>query len=80
MYKVIEYFTDLHDKEYPYNVGDVFPREGIKVTEERFNELAGSSNRRGIPLIALVEEPKVEEPKAKPKKAPAKKAKKTAEE
>ena len=83
MYKVIEYFTDLHDKEYPYNVGDVFPREGIKVAEERFAELAGSSNRRGIPLIALVKEPEVvKEPKAvaKPRKAPAKKAKKTAEE
>ena len=84
MYKVIEYFTDLHDQDHPYNVGDTFPRKGITVTDERLKELAGSSNRRGIPLIEFVgdEQKPAEE---KPKKAPAKKAttpkaKKTAEE
>lgn len=54
MYKVIEYFTDLHDKDYPYNVGDSFPREGIKVTKERLAELAGKDNERGRPVIELV--------------------------
>ena len=84
MYKVIEYFTDLHDKDHPYNVGDTFPRKGITVTDERLKELAGSSNRRGIPLIALVEDeqkPADEKPKKAPaKKATTPKAKKTAEE
>lgn len=71
MYKVIKHFTDLHDNGYPYNVGDVFPREGVSVTDGRLAELAGSTNKQGVPLIQLVEEPK---------KAPAKRAKKAAEE
>ena len=54
MYKVIEFFTDLHDKDHPYNVGAPFPREGIKVTKERLAELTGSSNKRGRPVIELV--------------------------
>ena len=73
MFKVIEFFTDLQDGEYAYEVGDEYPREGLEVTEERINELMGDSNRRGIPLIEEVEEPKVEEPEeAKPKRKPKK--------
>jgi len=68
MYKVIKYFTDLHDNNYPYNVGDVFPRDGLTVGEGRLAELAGSNNKQGVPLIKVV------------KKAPAKKAEKPAEE
>lgn len=52
MYKVIKHFTDLHDNDYPYNVGDVFPRSGVEVTEGRIAELAGSDNKQGQPLIA----------------------------
>lgn len=68
MYKVIKYFLDLQDNNHEYNVGDVFPHDGLPVSEERLAELAGSENRQGTPLIQLVEE--------KPKK---KRAKKTAE-
>lgn len=76
MYKVIKFFTDLHDNDHPYNVGNIFPRSGVTVTEKRLAELAGSNNKQGQPLIELVEAPKA----ATPKKAPAKKsAKKTAE-
>ena len=39
MYRVIEYFTDLHDDDHEYREGDVFPREGIKVSKERLEEL-----------------------------------------
>lgn len=77
MYKVIKYFIDLHDANHPYNVGDDFPRSGVRVSDERIAELAGSNNRQKQPLIQLVEEP-AEAPKAK--KAPAKRAaKKTAD-
>lgn len=62
MYRVIEYFEDLQDNGQPYNVGDVFPKGDKKVTEERLNELATDKNRRHIPLIKKVEEPKVEKP------------------
>ncbi len=54
MYRVIHYFTDLHDKNHPYNVGDFFPREGITVSEERLAELAGEDNKQGKPLIEQV--------------------------
>lgn len=78
MYKVIKFFTDLLDNNHPYNVGDVFPHEGCSypVSEDRLAELAGSSNKQGVPLIELVKEPV----KEAPKKAPAKRAKKTTEE
>lgn len=73
MYKVIKFFTDLQDNNYPYNVGDIFPRTGLKVSAERLAELAGSENKHGVPLI-------VKEADEAPKKAPAKRAKKTTEE
>jgi hypothetical protein len=78
MYKVIKYFTDLHDNDRPYNVGDIFPRKGIAVSQERIAELASNNNKQGQPLIELVKEATEAET---PKKAPAKKnaAKKTAE-
>lgn len=56
MYKVIKFFTDLHDNNYPYGVGDTYPRQGLTVTEGRIAELAGSNNKQGQPLIELVEE------------------------
>lgn len=56
MYKVICYFTDLQDGEYPYNVGDVFPRDGLTVRKERLKELSGKNNKQHKPLIKFVEE------------------------
>lgn len=56
MYEVINYFTDLQDNEYPYNVGDIFPRDGLVVSEERLKELSGRNNRQHKPLIKLVED------------------------
>ena len=56
MYKVIAYFEDLQDNNYPYNVGDVFPRENKTATKERIKELATTQNRQKKPLIKKVEE------------------------
>ena len=56
MYKVIHHFADLQDHDYPYEVGDVFPRLGVKVSNTRLNELASGDNRQGRPLIEFVEE------------------------
>ena len=58
MYKVIEFFTDLQDNDHPYNVGDVFPRKGLTVSENRLAELAGEDNKQGKPLIVEVKQPK----------------------
>ena len=65
MYKVIEFFTDLHDDDHPYEVGDPFPREGVEVTEERIKELCGSDNKRHMPLIEEVVEEKPKKGKKK---------------
>lgn len=56
MYRVVEHFTDLKDGGHPYNVGDAYPREGLKVTEERLKELSSTNNKRRIILIKEVEE------------------------
>lgn len=56
MYKVICCFTDLQDNKNPYNVGDIFPRDGLSVSEERIKELSGSDNRQRKPLIQLMED------------------------
>lgn len=56
MYKVLKYFEDLTDADHPYNAGDVFPRKGLKVSDERITELSGSDNRRKTPLIVEVVE------------------------
>ena len=58
MYRVIKAFTDLKDNNHAYNVGDVFPRVGVEVTEERIAELAGRHNKRGVALIEKVKDRK----------------------
>lgn len=60
-YKVIKFFTDLQDNDYAYNVGDTFPREGKSVKQARLNELAGSKNKQGVPLIEEVPEEPTED-------------------
>lgn len=75
MYKVIKFFTDLQDGNHAYNVGDIFPRKGVAVSEERIARLASTNNARKCVLIEKVEEPKVEE-KEEPKKTLIKKGKK----
>ena len=56
MYKVIRFFTDLKDNGRPYNVGDIFPRKGLDVTQKRLDELASSNNRQCVPLIEEIPE------------------------
>lgn len=54
MYRVIKYFTDLTDNNFPYNVGDVFPREGKEVSADRIMELSTAANKQGAALIEEV--------------------------
>lgn len=76
MYKVIKRFHDLQDARktksgvvyHEYNEGDVFPRDGMEVSEERIRELTGADNKQGVPLIRLVGE------KAETKETPEKTA------
>lgn len=72
MYQVIKLFTDLQDNEHEYKPGDTFPRKGLKVTQERIEELAGHKNKQRVPLIEEVvtapKGPKDEELKTDKKK------------
>lgn len=68
-YKVIKFFTDMQDNNYPYEVGKSYPREGASVLPSRIKELAGSKNRQGCPLIEEI--PEVEETSKKKKSAKA---------
>lgn len=51
MYRVIRFFTDMQDNDYPYNEGDTFPRDGLTVSKSRIAELSGPNNRQKEPLI-----------------------------
>lgn len=55
-YRVIKFFTDLQDKGYAYNVGDVFPRHGLNVTESRIKQLMSAGNKQHTPLIEVEED------------------------
>lgn len=55
-YIVLAMFTDLQDDNHKYEKGDVFPRDGKKVTKKRVTELSSSKNKRGVPLIKPIEE------------------------
>lgn len=68
-YKVINHFTDLKDGNFAYKVGDIFPREGLKVDEARIAELSGSNNKQKKPLIKAVEETATTPKKATKKSA-----------
>lgn len=73
-YKVIHSFADLHDKKYKYEAGDEFPRQGLKVSEDRIKELMGNKNKIKKPLIEEISE-EVEKPPEKPKKKTTKRKK-----
>ena len=55
-YIVIKRFADLKDNKYLYSVGDIYPRTGLDVSEERLLELSTVRNRESTPLIEKVKE------------------------
>lgn len=74
MYKVIKSFADMMDNGVIYEVGDVYPRDGVEQDAARIKMLASNTNRYHEPLIALetVKEEKTAEEK-KPEKRTRKK-------
>lgn len=74
MYKVIKLFTDLQDNGHKYEVGDEYPRLGLKPSLARIAELSGSENRQKTPLIVEVDDlAEKQEAENKPKRKPSKK-------
>lgn len=51
MLKVVHHFTDLQDDNHAYFPGDKYPRSGYEPTKARIEQLSGSRNRQGKPLI-----------------------------
>lgn len=51
---VIKDFTDLQDDNHVYRQGDHYPHKG-RAKKERAEELSGSENLRGEPLIKELE-------------------------
>lgn len=71
-YRVVRFFTDLKDNNHVYNPGDKFPRDGMKVTDERIKELSSVKNLQHKILIEEVPEDvteTVEESEKSPKKS-----------
>lgn len=63
--KVVYKFADLVDGNHIYEVGDNYPRDGYKPTKERVEELKGSDNKIGKPLIVAEADEVIEaEPEA----------------
>jgi hypothetical protein len=54
-YVVVRTFKDLQDADHIYRVGDQYPRSG-KTKKARLDELAGSENKIGVPVIKKVKE------------------------
>lgn len=81
MYKVIRLFTDLQDNGHKYEVGDEYPRLGLKPSLARITELSGSNNKQKTPLIVEVDDlAEKQEAENKPKRKTSKKKASTAEE
>lgn len=55
-YRAIRYFIDLQDNNHPYKKGQIYPRRGFKVSEERISELLCENNKQGVPVIEKIEE------------------------
>lgn len=49
--KVLASFRDKQDNGYIYRIGDEYPREGYTPPPERIEELTGSDNALGTPII-----------------------------
>lgn len=60
MYRVVRFFRDLQDNNHAYHVGEQFPHNGMKVSEDRLKELSTDANRRHVPLIEKAEDEVVE--------------------
>ena len=63
-YEAVKAFHDLQDYKdvkggkvyHHYDVGDTYPRQGLTPNKTRIEELFGSGNAQGVPLIAEVKE------------------------
>lgn len=65
MYRVLRDFADLQDNKHFYRTGDIFPRAGLDVSDERVAELASTRNKAGKVLIEAIDDGRKSAQKAK---------------
>lgn len=70
MYEVIHFFTDLQDFDHPYHVGEIYPRDGLKVTSDRLEELSTNKNRQGKALIRIMKDKSIQYSKSEINRMP----------
>lgn len=51
---IYDIWKDLEDDNHIYKKGDTYPREGLKPTKKRINELSSKKNKIGEVLIEAV--------------------------
>lgn len=66
-YEVISKFVDLIDGKHVYEVGDEYPRQGYKPTDERIKELSTVNNKLKKAVIVAVDIPTVKKTTRKKK-------------
>lgn len=66
-YEVISKFIDLIDNKHVYEVGNEYPRQGYKPTDERIKELSTVNNRLKKAVIVAVDIPTVKKTTRKKK-------------
>lgn len=54
---VITPFVDLEDGHYMYRKGDIYPREGLNVSDERIMQLLSNQNKAHKSFLERVAEP-----------------------
>lgn len=70
IYTALVDFIDKQDNNRLYHAGDIYPRDGYAVTEERAAELSSRANKLGKPVIVETKEPHViKQEEAKPVEA-----------
>lgn len=55
-YVAIRYFEDMQDDNTAYDVGTIYPRKGVDVSDERIEILSSNRNNLGVPLIVKLKE------------------------
>lgn len=55
---VYKAWKDMEDENHLYKKGDIYPREGLKPTKKRINELSSKKNKIGEVLIEAVKNEK----------------------
>ena len=55
MYKVVRSFFDSTDNNRLYEVGDIYPTDGVKAIKKRIDELVNGTNRNGKVYIEVVD-------------------------